>query len=62
MRPLKKGKPNGYRETIDGLPPRMNPNHVDFVRFCVEELKKESLLTQAMLVHKYIEANPDGDT
>ncbi len=24
-------KKNGYRETIDGTPPKMNPNHVDFI-------------------------------
>jgi hypothetical protein len=47
---------------MDGSAPKMKSNHVDFVRFCSEELKKDSELTQGSLIHYYTEANPCGDT
>jgi hypothetical protein len=62
MRPLKKAKKNAYIENIDGSAPRMKSNHVEFVRFCVDELKKDPELTQASLIHCYKVANPDEDT
>ena len=45
---------------MDGSALKMKSNHVDFVRFCSEELKKDSELTQASLIHCYT-ANPDED-
>jgi hypothetical protein len=61
----KKAKPNCYVETVDKSAPKMNQNHVDFIRFCVDELKKEGTLkqfTQEELVHNFKAANPDKDT
>ncbi len=50
MRPSKRvrepTRKNGYRETTDGSPPKMNPNHEDSIRFCVVELKKDSTIQQ----------------
>jgi hypothetical protein len=47
---------------MDGSAPKMKSNHVDFVRFCSVELKKDSELTQGSLIHYYTKANPCGDT
>ena len=62
MRALKKEKKNGYRVTIDGSPPRMKSNHVEFIQFCVDELKKDTTITQTMLVHNFQTAHPGDDT
>ena len=66
IRPSKKVKEprrkNAYRETIDGSPPTMNPNHVYFIRFCVDQLKKDCKIQQNMLIHNFMAANPDGET